>query len=356
MRVWSTSCDPEKCEPEFLQPYSDLLLQSLVTCLGNNAAPPEVMEEALGAVTRIAQVCDADFARFYPSFMPGILGILANANGPELQRLRGKAMQCVGIIGTAVGADVFRNDALQVLQALMPAMQCSGGQFPEGYFEYFAPAAAQISHALKEQFAPFLPTVIPPLLHTLGMATEVSITEVDASTEPSGTGAQASYQTASGQTMESTIFQARGGNKMRLTMNTTAVMEKQMAAKTLFEYINALGVTMVEYIEAAAEKILPLVIFKYSEDVRNSAAFCCSKIFAAAVEAARPVAANNNAPLRPPQFAAQLLNPFVEQLLTGIKGEIHAEPRACMSEALRDILQVCQHSILQLSGHLSTLA
>ena len=63
------------------------------------------------------------------------------------------------------------------------AMSCANGQYPEGYFEYYAPAAAQISHALKEQFAPFLPTVITPLLHTLGLEPEVSITEVDGADE-----------------------------------------------------------------------------------------------------------------------------------------------------------------------------
>ena len=96
-----------------------MVLQALCTCLGG-AATAEVMEEALGAVTRVAQVAEADFKRFYSAFMPGILGILASTSGSDQQRLRGKAMQCVGIIGTAVGVETFRNDAMTVLQALIP--------------------------------------------------------------------------------------------------------------------------------------------------------------------------------------------------------------------------------------------
>ncbi len=111
----------------------------------------------------LKKVTEADFNRFYPHFMPGILGIL---EGSASGRLRGKALQCVGIIGASVGLSVFQADAVRVLQGLMPAMQISGA-FPEGYFDYLAPACAQIAVALGPHFAQFLPTVLPPLLHTL---------------------------------------------------------------------------------------------------------------------------------------------------------------------------------------------
>jgi hypothetical protein len=335
-------CNPQGgCETEHVAPHSDTLLGALVTCLGGGGScTPEVMEEALGAVTRIAHVSNADFGRFYAAFMPGILGILATCSGPDQQRLRGKAMQCVGIIGTAVGVDMFRADALKVLEALMPAMQCgASGQFPDGYFEYYAPAAAQISHALKDQFAPFLPTVIPPLLHALDSSNSknlFSATEVDAAAEAAaGVSGEGDTTTDEETGIATSVIKVAGGAMMRITLNTHLVMEKQMAAKTFYEYASALGVTLLDYLEAAAEKMLPLVIFKYNEDVRCSASFAVAKIFAAAVDAAKKGA-------RPPAFASQLLMPFVDALLKGIQGEIHAEPRNCMSEALRDVLQVSE--------------
>jgi hypothetical protein len=160
-------CNPEVDDAsEFVEPHLDTLLGALCNCFAPGS-PSSVQEEALGAVTCVAQVTETDFTRFYSVFMPGILGILGTA--PQA-RLRGKALQCVGIIGGAVGLEVFKDDAVQILQTLMPAMTVApGAALPEGYFEYLAPACAQIAKALKEHFVTFLPTVLPPLLHTLGV-------------------------------------------------------------------------------------------------------------------------------------------------------------------------------------------
>jgi hypothetical protein len=51
--------------------------------------------------------------------MPICKSILAEAKGNELQELRGKAMECVGLVGRAVGRDVFGPDAKGVLDALV---------------------------------------------------------------------------------------------------------------------------------------------------------------------------------------------------------------------------------------------
>jgi hypothetical protein len=36
--------------------------------------------------------------------------------------LRGKAMECVGLIGEAVGDEAFENDAIEVMDILLTAM------------------------------------------------------------------------------------------------------------------------------------------------------------------------------------------------------------------------------------------
>ena len=311
-----------------MAPHEDAVLGALCTCFAPGT-PAEVMEEALGAVTCVAQVTEADFSRFYPVFMPGIMGILSGG-GAGQARLRGKALQCVGIIGSAVGLELFRDDAVRILQTLMPAMACPGGAFPDGYYDYLAPACAQIAKALKEHFASFLPTVIPPLLHTLGVAVDVSVTEVS-----EAEAGAVEHDEQSG--LQSTVLEVKGRGHMRVTMNTTAVLEKQQAVKTLYEYVESLGPLMADYIEAAASAALPLVVFKYSEDVRNSASFAVGKLFAAACDAVKAGA-------RPRDFALQLIWPAVDTLVQGIKGERHPEPRACMCEALRDVLQAAFES------------
>jgi len=137
--------------------------------------------------------------------------------------------------------------------------------------------------------------------------------------------------------MQSTIVEVRGGSQIRFTMNTTKVLEKQLACQTVFEYVDALGPHLAAFIEPAMEKVLPLVVFKYSEQVRNSASFACGKLFSAAVEVCKANGNNN-------QFAMPFLWPCADTLVKGLKGEQHPEPRGCMAEALKDLLQACFES------------
>lgn len=54
--------------------------------------------------------------------MPGIKSVLVTATSPELAVLRGKAMECVGLVGEAVGIEVFAQDALEIMQLFVHAM------------------------------------------------------------------------------------------------------------------------------------------------------------------------------------------------------------------------------------------
>lgn len=46
--------------------------------------------------------------------MPYLKAILVNANDKSNRMLRAKAMECISLVGMAVGKDKFRDDAKQV--------------------------------------------------------------------------------------------------------------------------------------------------------------------------------------------------------------------------------------------------
>jgi hypothetical protein len=54
--------------------------------------------------------------------MPGIKSILTEATAPEFVELRGKAMECAGLIGEAVGSETFARDALDIMRIFVHAM------------------------------------------------------------------------------------------------------------------------------------------------------------------------------------------------------------------------------------------
>jgi hypothetical protein len=70
----------------------------------------------------VSQACPEAFANYYDQFMPGIKNILVSAASPELVELRGKAMECAGLIGDAVGPEKFSADAIDIMKILFQLM------------------------------------------------------------------------------------------------------------------------------------------------------------------------------------------------------------------------------------------
>ncbi len=53
------------------------------------------------------------------SFVPCLKYIIQNANTTELRLLRGKTIECISLIGLAVGAEKFLPDASEVMEMLL---------------------------------------------------------------------------------------------------------------------------------------------------------------------------------------------------------------------------------------------
>lgn len=55
------------------------------------------------------------FQKYYDAVIPYLKAILVNANDKSTRMLRAKSMECISLVGMAVGKDKFRNDAKQVM-------------------------------------------------------------------------------------------------------------------------------------------------------------------------------------------------------------------------------------------------
>lgn len=54
------------------------------------------------------------FQKYYDAVMPYLKVILVNATDKSNRMLRAKAMECISLVGMAVGKEKFRDDAKQV--------------------------------------------------------------------------------------------------------------------------------------------------------------------------------------------------------------------------------------------------
>ncbi len=87
----------EHSTPEILGPYLDVLMSKLAMLLsGGNKM---VLEQVITAIAAIADVIEDGFTKYYDTFMPFLKSVLVSANTKELRVLRGKAMECISLIG-----------------------------------------------------------------------------------------------------------------------------------------------------------------------------------------------------------------------------------------------------------------
>jgi len=82
-------------------------------------------EGALTAMASVADCAKAHFERYYDSVMPLLRHLLSSASARSHQLLRAKALECISLVGMAVGRDRFRADANEVMK-FMSALQVTG--------------------------------------------------------------------------------------------------------------------------------------------------------------------------------------------------------------------------------------
>ena len=330
-------CNPESCPSAIVKPSADALMGALATLLGG-ASTVAVQEEGLSAVAAMSGVLEEDFARYYTSFFPSILAILAAPAVAGRLVLRARAMQCVGIIASTVGAERFGPDATRVMETLMRTM--AGGMAAEDPgVGMLLEACTRIASCIGAAFLPYMETVLTPILAMAAADVGFKVTDVDEG--PLGQGGAEEADTASG--FSSVVLDVRGMGKKQLTMNTFVIEQKVLACNMILEFAKSLEKDFVGFVERTATVVLPLVKFKYFEGVRSAAAFPLPKLLDSIVKSARA----STAPAERAQmlaFGKGFLSACVASLQEQLQQEKAWECRACLVEAMKELFEVCFRS------------
>ena len=64
-----------------------------------------VLEQLVTTLATVADVAEERFVPFYDEFMPSLKFIMVNATSKEYRLLRGKTIECISLIGLAVGQE-----------------------------------------------------------------------------------------------------------------------------------------------------------------------------------------------------------------------------------------------------------
>jgi len=244
-----------------LDPYLEQVLSSLVPLLQiSNRA---VQEDAVTALANVAEHSKSLFHKYYASFMPGLKAIIANSNTKDSRMLRGKAIECMSLIGAAVGEgghrELFKADSAELMQLVMGALS-TNMEPDDPTHEFLLMAIPRVCQALKEDFVPYLAQVVPIFLNAVkgGQATDFfNLQDADEPGEDNAPGV-----------MSQTVG-IRGVGQKRINIHVEALTDKMRAAEILSCICANLEEHFFPFVDETLQAMMPLLDFPM-EEIRHS--------------------------------------------------------------------------------------
>ncbi|TWW64295.1 Importin-5 [Takifugu flavidus] len=231
----------EDCPKSLLVPYLDSLVHHLHIIMETKLqeliqkGTKLVLEQVVTSIASVADTAEEKFVPYYNLFMPSLKHIVENAVQKELRLLRGKTIECISLIGLAVGKEKFMPDASAVMQLLLKTQtDFNDLEDDDPQISYMISAWARMCKILGKEFQQYLPVVMGPLMKTASIKPEVALLDT--------------------QDMEN-ISEEDGwefvnlGDQQSFGIKTAGLEEKATACQMLVCYAKELKEGFVEYTE-----------------------------------------------------------------------------------------------------------
>jgi hypothetical protein len=292
----------ESCPPEHMAPYLDALMNKLLQML--QGGHRMVQEAALTALASTADNAQSAFAKYYSTVLPFLKQILIAAEGKDHRILRAKAVECISLVGMAVGKEQFAADAKEVMDMLMH-LQAGGFEEDDTTTSYMQQAWTRLCKCLGQDFIPYLQVVMPPLLKSAQVKPDVQVTDLDDEDE--------------GEEDDEVEVIAVGDK--RISIRTSVLEEKATACNMLCCYVDELKEGFLPYLQPVVETMVPLLDFYFHEDVRKAAVASLPDILRAGKAAMeKGMTTPQGAPVDQAWFR-QLISYVVPPLVTALNKE-----------------------------------
>merc|ERR1711971_816948 len=157
-----------------------------------------------------------------------------HATGEKQNRLRGKAFECMSLLGESVGKEKFLPDAKEAISAMMNVQ----GDADELQREYIVEASQRICTCLKGDFACFLPALLPSIFKSLELQSEDVAPVADASNDDG-------YVTVS------------SGNGKLMKVSTAKLEEAEASINMLWTFCEEMEGGYFDWVQPTAQALLP---------------------------------------------------------------------------------------------------
>jgi len=223
-----------------------------------------VREEAVTSIAVIAGVIEKDFSAYYEHIMPILRQLFEQCTSEKESRLRGKAFECISLLGIAVGKERFNQDGQQAVIAMI---NIAKNLAPDDILaEYIHEALIRICRCLKKEFAPLLLHVLPRVYEVLQLKKLNATDDIGGDDDDD----------------ETEHLQHLGKS---IKVKTKQFEEMVYVSKELFSYIEELEECFFPQVTFAAETLLPFLsnpgaksIYYAAEDTREMAFQCWAQL------------------------------------------------------------------------------
>ncbi|XP_078381779.1 importin-5-like [Oculina patagonica] len=255
----------DDCPKNILASYLDNILAKLEAVLASKLRELErggklVLEQVVTTIATVADTAEEKFLHYYDRFMPNLKYIMQNALSSDYRMLRGKTIECISLIGLAVGKEKFLPDANEVMQLLLKTQtEMEELEADDPQISYMISAWARMCKIFGTEFTQYLPLVMPSVMKAASIKPEVAVIDAD---DPK-----------SGQYSEDEGWQfITLGDQQKFGIKTAGLEDKSTACQMLVCYARELKEGFAPYTEQVVKLMVPLLKFYFHDLVRTAAA------------------------------------------------------------------------------------
>ncbi|EGC37022.1 hypothetical protein DICPUDRAFT_150414 [Dictyostelium purpureum] len=280
--------------------FKDQFLAGLSPLLQSNDY--KIVQHSLNAFSSVVDGIGEDFTKHYGEIMPFLIKIIQTQTSQETKTLRGRAIETISLIGLAVGKKVFIRDCIEIINYIssLPKLPDDDPQV-----DFFLRAFTRFAQCLGEDFVPYLPNAMSPLMDAINGKVEIE---------------------------ESNEYADSIGS------SGTVVMEnKAMALEMVSIYCMELKIHLFPYVEKLYSGSISLIDFAYNSIVPIQAV----NLIPYLVKICRGYYESQGVPNgMASDYTAKIYNDAFERLVASIKIEAEPEIASAKLKALADLLDI----------------
>ncbi|KAI8824519.1 armadillo-type protein [Fimicolochytrium jonesii] len=230
-----------------IMPYLPTLMEKLIFLVDN--AAQTVKGVAIASIGSAAHSAGDSFLTYFQEVMPR-LKYCISLQQKEVFDLKGLATDTVSAVAEAVGKEAFRPHLNEIMTIVLQGLELNDSRLRECSYVFFA----VVARVYEEEFAPFLPVIIPQLLKSCNEEEKLPTEWEDEEDEDISLEAD----------------EAEEDLRAAFSVSSAIAEEKECAVDALGHICAATRSAFMPYVETSVEVSIKLLAHHH-EDVRKSA-------------------------------------------------------------------------------------